>query len=369
MVTVRDRSGRVKRLLLAAVVLLCGSCATSGYLLHIAGGEARILLSRRPLADALRDPGLDLQTQQRLRLIQRAAAESASLLGLVRDDQYREVAELPDEFRVWVLVLAEPDQLTPVTWRFPIVGEIPYLGFFDRDRAERMANDTFPDADRYLRTAAAFSTLGFFPDPVLPEFLQLPDEAVVNTVVHELVHATLYRTSETDWNETVAVALGDAGAEILLAGWGRDDLVASLRQRRQDRMQWARMISDTTVAMDAAYARIDSRDERLQVKQRLVDEFRARVGAADWHNPGYRRYAEFEVNHAFLLAQRTYLADPEFLDAWYQYARQDFANAVELLRRQEVGEDPLWSYPPGMPSRTPANSANASAPNRTTSAN
>src|SRR5690606_24957725 len=123
------------------------------------------------------------------------------VLGLERSKQFREVAALPEDFQVWVLTLAEPDRLVARTWRFPIAGEVPYLGFFDRGRAEAFADRDHADADRYLRTAAAFSTLGWLPEPVLPGMLELPEVSIVNTVVHELVHATIYRPGESAWNE------------------------------------------------------------------------------------------------------------------------------------------------------------------------
>src|SRR5690606_40750315 len=122
---------------------------------------------------------------------------------------------LPEDFLVWVLTLAEPDGHVARTWQFPIAGEVPYLGVFDRGRAEAFADRDHADADRYLRTAAAFSTLGWLPEPVLPGMLELPEVSIVNTVVHELVHATIYRPGESAWNESVASALGDAGAIVL----------------------------------------------------------------------------------------------------------------------------------------------------------
>lgn len=318
-------------------------CSTASYLGQAAWGELRILLSRRPIAEALGDPAWSAERREKLSWIVRAAEDAHAFLGLERSRQFREVAALPKDFRVWVLTLAEPDRLAVRTWRFPIAGVVPYLGFFDRGRAEAFAVREHPAADRYLRTAAAFSTLGWLPEPVLPGMLALTEVSIVNTVVHELVHATIYRPGESAWNESVASALGDAGALLLFERWGRVDLAERAASQLQDRAQWQAIIARHAATFRAAYAGLAAAEDRLTAKPALLAALQDDIRKAPWRNPAWAGWADEATNHAFLLAHETYGADPSAQAEWFTAARSDFAVAVETLqRRAETGRD-LWA--------------------------
>jgi predicted aminopeptidase len=318
-------------------------CGTVSYLGQAAWGEMRILLSRRPIDEALHGAGTDPARREALAWLLRAADDAETVLGLTRDRQYREVADLPDDFDVWVLTLAEPDRLVARTWRFPIAGTVPYLGFFDRGDAERFAERYHPDADRHLRTAAAFSTLGWLPEPVLPGLLALPETALINTVVHELVHASIYRPGESAWNEAVASALGDAGAWILMTHWGRPDLLAKTQERRADRARWQQLITEHAARMRTAYAALPEASARLASKPQLLAALQADIRQAPWSHPGWRRYADEAKTHAFVLAHETYATNPTAQTRWTAAAERDFRGAVaELRQRAESGAD-LWA--------------------------
>ena len=318
----------------------------TGYLLHAASGEAKILLSRRSIDDVLSRRDLDAAKKEKLKMVQRAADDAQRLLGLKRQSQYREYAQLSTDFAVWVLTLAEPDRLELVSWKFPIVGRVPYLGFFARAKAEDMAEKNYPDKDRHLRTAAAFSTLGYFPDPVLPGFLDLTEAAIVNLVVHELVHATLYIAGNGQWNETVATALGDAGQAVLLRHWGRDDLLDATEKNLLDRQRWGELIGQTLATMRATYEAEPDAAKRLAMKTELIANFKKKITETDWHNPGYRRLADSEINHAFLLANEVYLSDADYQTALTKAAREDYAATVRFLRcvATHKSDDP-WQLP------------------------
>lgn len=330
---------------LGALALASSSCGTIGYLGHAALGEARILLSREPIPRALERDIWTAEQRARLELLLRVADAAEHDLGLQRTGQYREVSRLPEDFVVWVLTVAEPDRLEGIHWRFPIAGEVPYLGFFDRARAVRFAARHYPDKDIHLRTAAAFSTLGWLPEPVLPGLLRQPEHALVNTVVHELVHATLYFAGDSAWNESVASALGDAGTEWLLETWGRPELAEAQRRSRADRRQWGRLLEDFADELRAAYAATDEGTPRQARKAALFEQFRERVRGMDWNHPGWLNYAEQATNHAFVLANLVYLGRPELQDTWAAAAKQDFRGVVAEFRRR-LAHDPESRWDP-----------------------
>ena len=321
-------------------------CTMTDYLLHAAAGEAKILLSRRSVDESLKKSSFGPEKREKLTWILQTAEAAESVLGLARDKQYREVAHLSDDFNVWVLALAEPDRLEQVTWSFPIVGEVPYLGFFSRKKAEKMADSHYPEKDRYLRTAAAFSTLGFFPDPILPAFFKLDKARIVNVVVHELVHATLYLPSQSNWNETIATALGDAGTVVLLKHWDQPELLAEATRRFADRKQWADLLADTLTTMRQEYQAVTSSEARLALKEQHIDRFKTQISEATWHEAGYARYADFPINHAFLLANEVYLTNQTYQSAVYAAAVSDFAGTLAWLKCwiDRKPDDP-WQLP------------------------
>lgn len=328
-----------------AIVVAMSGCTMTKYLMHAAAGEARILFNRRPIDEALQQQALAIDKRKKLAWIAQSA-DAAERLGLNRKAQYREVAELPDNFNVWVLALAEPDRLETVTWKFPIAGKVPYLGFFDRDKALAMAQENYPDKDRYLRTAAAFSTLGYLPDPILPAFFAMDDEAIVNLVVHELVHATLYIAGDSTWNESVASALGDAGQELILEAWGRADLLAAAADAAADRERWAALVAETLADLRAAYAATSSSESRLAVKKARIAQFQAAVSETQWRNPRYRRYASSEINHAFLLANEVYQGDAAYQAGLKAAAKNNFAATLVFLKCViENSPDQPWKLP------------------------
>ncbi|RMF18930.1 MAG: hypothetical protein D6761_01450 [Candidatus Dadabacteria bacterium] len=335
---------RLRRIAVLPLALLVSGCSTAGYLAHVAAGELRILLRREPIDQAVRDRRFSAEQRRKMLLIRDAAADAEAQLGLARAHQYREVARLPDDFDVWVIAIAEPDRLETVYWEFPIAGRVPYLGFFDRARAEDYVADHFPDKDHYLRTASAFSTLGWLPDPVLPAFFRLPDDAIVNTVVHELVHATVYAPGHSDWNESVATALGDAGALLLLRD-ADPELARVLEARLADRRLWRDLVDRTIRDLETAYAATTTAEARLQIKARVIAKLKQEIADAPWSQEGYRRLAEAPINHAFLLAHHVYGAHPEWQEHLFRLALSDYRGTINRLRcltRDVTDETDLW---------------------------
>jgi len=339
---------RVSPWLLALLLPAAAGCGKAAYLSHVTKSELKILLSRRDLQSAQTSDQFTTEQRRKLALIRRAA-DFAEGLGLARDDQYTTVAMLPQDFTLYVLTVAEPDEVTAVTWSFPIAGEVPYLGFFERELVVEKANMFAEEGkDTYIRTAAAFSTLGYLPDPVLPGFLRLPEDAVVETVMHELVHATIYAPGQSDWNETVATGL--AAAELALKAWERDDLLADLRARRQDRFDWARMVTAAIDDLKQRYRQLgDDRHARLAYKRGRLDALAQTIAAHPWRIGRYARFAELDLNHAFLIANQIYAADPELQARWLAAARQNFAAVLTGLKQRADRPDAeqLWAPLPG----------------------
>jgi predicted aminopeptidase len=199
--------------LLVTLVTLTG-CRV-GYLAEAGWYQAEMLAAREPIDEVLDRGGLSAGQEQRLRRVPQIKAFGATL-GLAATENYDALAVGWDR-TIWNVSASAPLSFEPVTWWFPIVGRVPYLGFFveadAREQARRLAD---AGNDVHVRTAGAYSTLGWFRDPVLPGMLRWSETQLAETVFHELAHATLWVPGSVPFNETFASFVGEASTEAWL---------------------------------------------------------------------------------------------------------------------------------------------------------
>jgi predicted aminopeptidase len=223
-VVVAGRRRTAAAAVLLAIATVSSGCGGAGYLLRGGLAEARILWRREPIAKMLARPDLDPDRRERLALVLDVRRYAESELGLRVGESYSTFAEVGGEATVWVLSAAHRDRLEPYTWWYPIVGRVPYQGYFEHaeaDGAARVLAARGLDVD--VRPASAFSTLGWFADPVLSTTLKSAPVVMVETVIHELFHATLYVPSAVPFNESAAMFVGHRGAvAFFCTGPGRD---------------------------------------------------------------------------------------------------------------------------------------------------
>jgi predicted aminopeptidase len=219
-----SRRGRRRAAVLLAAAVIVAGCGHPLYLARLGLSEARILLRREPIPELLARRDLDPMLRERLRLVVAARDFAAAGLGLQVGESYTSFAAVGDDAWVSVLSAARRDRLEPHTWWYPIVGRVPYRGFFDRAAAEAAARVLARrELDVEVRPAVAFSTLGWFADPLLSTTAAAPPVALVETVLHELFHSTLYLPGEAAFNESAASFAGHRGAiAFFCSGPGAD---------------------------------------------------------------------------------------------------------------------------------------------------
>lgn len=202
---------------IAMFLLLPGSGCRLAYLFHAAVGQARLLSAAVPVDEGLQAPTLSPEEKKRLRLVSRIKAFGEETLGLRETENYRTVYLKSHQPPIYVVSACPKDRLAPVTWWFPIVGRMPYLGFFDRESArEEESKLAAKNLDVTLGMADAYSTLGWFQDPVTLNLIQGSTLDLVETILHEMTHATLYIKGQGAFNEGLAVLVGKVGALMFL---------------------------------------------------------------------------------------------------------------------------------------------------------
>jgi predicted aminopeptidase len=195
-----------------ALLPLLTGCTSLRYLNQAAMGQRDLVFRRRPLDEAIADPQVPGRTRELLAQIP-AIKAFGEQRGLTPTTSYRSYVGLPRRYVVWVVSACEPLRFREKYWSFPIVGKVPYLGFFARKDADAEAEKWRAQGyDVDVRGSVAYSTLGFFEDPVLSSMIHPGDDALgslANTVLHESLHATLYLSGQTPFNESVASFIGD----------------------------------------------------------------------------------------------------------------------------------------------------------------
>ena len=331
------KAGRIVIRVLLAVLLIAGGyltlAPTGRYLVRAAWEEGKILAHRRPIAAIIADPATPSDVRAKLRVVLAARAFARDSLGLAARESFTTYSRLDHDTLVLVLSGAYRDRLAPVTWWFPIVGRVPYKGFFDFAAARQAAGALDADGfDAYLRPSPAFSTLGFFNDPLLSTTLGDDSLGLANTVIHELTHNTFYAGGQAVFNESFANFVGARGSAQFFRARG-DSLAAREADARWDDEKllaefWGRVYHSIDSVYrahpESAAARIAAHDSVYATARKyLIDSVGPRLRTID------TRYLErVRLDNAALLAQRIYLTDLDRFDALYDREGRDLRRTV-----------------------------------------
>lgn len=332
---------------LPAALLLAGAVAgcSPAYVLEQAGGQIRLLAARRPVDEVLADPATRPAVRERLLLIREARAWGEREIGLARTDSYETWVDLEGRPVSWLVTACPPDSLRPESWWFPVVGRVPYLGFFSLEDA-RAERDRLAarGLDVNLRSVPAYSTLGWFSDPVLSTFVDWPAHEAVDTVLHETTHATVWIPGGASINEALADVVGEEGSARFVAGRfgpGSPEVAAMLRSREESARfhEFARALH---AELKAAYARRLPRAEKLDLKAAILRRARDRFRTLrdSFTLPYYRNFDRLEWNNALVASIAVYREESGNWRAVLDAAGGDLRAFLEAARAIAAADDP-----------------------------
>jgi predicted aminopeptidase len=252
-----------KPLILLLTCLLLSSCET-GYLIKNSYYQLRLLQKREPIESILQQEKLNAEEKRKLQLAQEAKQFAEEKMGLATTKNYTSYVALDEKYLTYVVSASEKWNLQAIQWSFPITGAVPYKGFFQENQAVEFEKELLlNNVDTYRRGVSAYSTLGWFNDPIYSSMLNYNDEDLVNTIIHETVHATIYIPSSADFNERLASFLGNQGTlEFYRQKEGPHSLtVLKIIENNHDEAVFAKFISEELVKLEAWYPTISVQDD------------------------------------------------------------------------------------------------------------
>ncbi len=312
----RSRPGRVAeasrlaglagraRLALATLfaALTLSSCASINYYAQAIGGHFDIMLAARPIGDVLEDPQADADLKRRLEEVRVIRNFASAELGLPDNGSYRSYADLKRPFVVWNVFAAPEFSLQAEKWCMLVVGCVAYRGFYDKHDAEAFAEELRGRGyDSFVAGVAAYSTLGWFDDPVLNTFLKPGSVAVARVVFHELAHQLVFVPGDTVFNESFAVTVENEGLRRWILHQGNPELARAVAVRDRRRAAFVAIVTQYREELEALYgSAIPAAKMRAQKAQILERMRRAyfELNDPDGDSSPYRRWFETDLNNA-----------------------------------------------------------------------
>ncbi len=334
---------------LTKVSLLAFSFFLSGcqitYLMKSAYNQMSILYQREPIDKALNSDSLSKPEKDKLFLVQEVRAFASENLKLNVGKNYSTYVQLKKPYPVWAVNASPKWKLKHYLWHFPIVGSVPYKGFPNEvDAKEEEKELQKKGYDTYVRGVSAYSTLGWFNDPILSSMLRYKEEDLVNTVIHESVHATLYIKSHADFNERLATFIGDKGTELfyeMREGKNSPHLIA-IKNGNQDQKIFSQFISEEIKKLNQVFKNHPQEDLALreeqynEMKKRFRDEIKSQLKTTSYEN-----FDKRPLNNARLLLFKTYIEDLSEFQTLFDKLNGDLPLFINKIKTLESHKDPV----------------------------
>jgi predicted aminopeptidase len=295
--------------LLVALLLSITGCAVPFYWQAI-GGQLELLRHRTPIAKLVRDPSVDAELRSKLERVAEIRRFAAERLGLPDNDSYTSYVALDRSYVVWNVVAAREFSVEPERWCFPFAGCVSYRGFFDRAAAERFESRLREQGlDTSSGGSTAYSTLGYFADPVLSTMITGGEQYIAGLLFHELAHQKLYVKHDSEFSEAFATVIEEFGVERWLEARGAANELDRYRARRQRRAEFGDLIARQQTRLRGVYASGKPVEEMRRDKARAFEALIADYAALKEKWGGLTDYDAWFAqaqNNATLAAVATY---------------------------------------------------------------
>ena len=293
-----------------AVVIALSGCTTLGYYYQAVEGQLQIWHRSRPIPQVIGDEQTPAQIRERLAVVLRVREFASAALGLPDNGSYRKYADLQRPFVVWNVFATEEFSVTPQDWCFPFAGCVGYRGYFSQAGAERFAGDLKRKGlDVFVVGIPAYSTLGWFDDPVLNTIVRYPDAELARLLFHELAHQVVYVPGDTMFNESFAATVELEGVDRWLALDANQAKRSALEAQEQRKAAFIGLVLKYREQLKKLYATTlpdaEKRRQKAETFAAMKEEYLALK--TSWGGyAGYERFFTEQLNNARLVPVATY---------------------------------------------------------------
>jgi predicted aminopeptidase len=325
------------------------------YVARAAVKEALILARRRAIATVVADPATDPATRGKLELVLAARGFAADSLKLAARRTYTTYSRVGTDTLVLVLTASRFDRLAAYTWTWPIVGRVPYEGFFDRAEALQEARRLERSGmDTYLRVSSAFSTLGWFNDPLLSTIVRDDSVDLAATVIHEILHNTVWVPGSVPFNESFADFVGYRGAEAFFRARGDGRNARRAVARWEDEIRLQHFYDSLAARLERVYALGLAGPALGEQRRRVFEAAREELAgpvASTLRTIDGRWLAQRPLNNAVVIAQRLYRTRLDVFEELLAASHGDLLGAIAEVRRRVAGASDPWAALGATPGR------------------
>jgi predicted aminopeptidase len=298
------------RLFLLTGVLALGSCSSVGYYSQAVTGHLKLMSARQSIEKLLAAEDTDPELRGKLQTLVDARQYAVKSLGLPENDSYNTYVETGRRAITWNVVATEEFSMSPNTWCFPVAGCVSYRGYFDLHDAEKFAASLADKSyDITIGGASAYSTLGWFDDPVFDTMLRGDDLRYVGTLFHELAHQVLYVKDDSNFNEAFATFVEQLGVRLWLQDQQQAERIEGYDVSLDRAAEFVELLKHTREALLELYKQPLTAAVKRKRKQLVFDGMREEYELlkATWGDyKGYDGWFRRELNNARLIAVATY---------------------------------------------------------------
>lgn len=311
-------------------------CSTIGYYSQAVGGHLKLMSAREPLDEVLVNPETPEELREKLQTLVEARQFAISTLGLPDNDSYSSFVATGRDAVTWNVVAAPEFSVSPETWCFPVAGCVSYRGYFDRADADayaaKLAAENF---DVTVGGASAYSTLGWFDDPILDTMLRGSDVRYVGTLFHELAHQVLYVKDDSNFNEAFATFVEQEGTRQWLKERGEAERIGQYDASLQRGVDFVALLRKTRNGLVEAYSQDVDEETMREAKSAVFATMQEDYKQLKEHWNGYSGYDNWfkrDVNNARLVAVSTYRRFVPAFQAMYLQADEDINEFYKIAK-------------------------------------
>jgi len=328
------------------VSLMTGTgCQTLTYYSQAAKGQAQVLLGQKRISGMVRDPEVPQKLKDQLKLVLELREFARNELKMNPEGNYLKYRDLNRKYVLWVVYAAPPLSVKLKTWWYPIAGKFTSRGFFAEEDARKFAARLQEEGmDVYVGGAPAYSTLGWFNDPVLNTFIRYQESSLAELIFHELAHHHLFIKGDATFNESFATAVAQIGVARWLKtkrGTEQHDVYLARCDRRHNLSE---LLAVSRSNLKKLFSSNKTEQEKREGKKKIITALKKDLVALSGSDPGYRKlavWAKRPINNAVLGARSVYHRRVPAFYALYEQNGRDmeaFLNEVEKIARLQKKE-------------------------------